>query len=48
VIQRTSGMHILVLGQRLATQRGEGYQLVMVKDISEIYEEVTRQAGFPP
>ncbi|MDY3919642.1 MAG: ATP-binding protein [Candidatus Limivivens sp.] len=45
VIQRTAGRYILVVGQTLSTQRSQEYQLVLVKDISGIYEDVTRKSG---
>lgn len=43
VIQRTDGEHILVMGQRLDVRREESYRLVLVRNISDLYDDVGRQ-----
>jgi len=43
VIQKTEGVHLLVMGQMLSTERKEPYQLILVKDISELYQEMKNQ-----
>ena len=43
VIQRTDGHHILIMGKQFASL-GEGvYDLVLVRDISQIYDDIQDQ-----
>ena len=45
VLQKTDNRHLLVMGQTLKTEKKENlkFQLILVKDISGIYEEMTKQ-----
>ena len=43
VIQKTEGVHLLVMGQMLGTEQKEEYQLILVKDISDLYHEMKNQ-----
>ena len=43
VIQKTDGIHLLVMGQKLKTDRKENFQLILVKDISGLYKERENQ-----
>ena len=45
VLQKTDNRHLLVMGQMLKTEKKENlkFQLILVKDISGIYEEMTKQ-----
>lgn len=47
VLQKTDNRHLLVMGQLLKTEKKENlkFQLILVKDISSIYEEMTKQMG---
>ena len=45
VLQKTDNRHLLVMGQTLKTEKKGNlkFQLILVKDISGIYEEMTKQ-----
>ena len=45
VLQKTDNRHLLVMGQMLKTEKKENlkFQFILVKDISGIYEEMTKQ-----
>lgn len=43
ILQRTDGVHLLVMGQALSTERNENFQLILVKDISSLYREMYKQ-----
>lgn len=44
-IQKTGGRYILVMGQRLGTGSRDHYKLVLVKEITSLYEELFKQVG---
>lgn len=44
-VQKMEDCHILVMGKETTTENSGSYQLVLVKDISELYRELWRQAG---
>lgn len=43
ILQKTEGVHLLVIGQALSTEMKENYQLILVKDISSLYQEMENQ-----
>lgn len=44
-IQKTDKQHILITGKAVPATGGGDYCLVLVKDISEVYEDIRRQAA---
>lgn len=43
-IQKTEGQHILIMGKVLTTENTGKYQLLLVQDISQIYDDLWNQA----
>lgn len=46
VIQKTGGQYILLAGRNVPEMGAEDYKLVLVRDISYLYEDIRRQAFF--
>lgn len=43
VIQKTDGHYILIMGKQFASTGGGSYNLVLVRDISQIYDDIRHQ-----